>query len=61
MGPTVERVHNQLKVLFDHILIERTVAKRDLKYTVDVIPKALVLSELLQDCRNCSKGMLGPM
>jgi hypothetical protein len=45
VGPTVEGIHYALKTLLDCFLPERTVIKRDLKDTADVIPKALIFPE----------------
>jgi len=59
--PTVERVDNTVKALLDHVFSERAVAKCDLKHTVHIIPKALVLPKFCQDCCDRSKGMLSPM
>jgi len=45
VGPTMEGIHYALKTLLDRLLLERTVAKRDLKDTADVIPEALIFPE----------------
>ncbi len=58
--PTVEGIHDALEMLLNRILSKWTVAKCDLKHTVNVVPKALILPEFCQDGRDCSKCMLGP-
>ena len=61
MGPTVERVDDQLKVILGHFLSQRTVAERGIEDTVDVITDALILPEHLQDSCDRGKGILGPV
>ncbi len=60
MGPAVERVNNTLKAFLVHFISQRTVAKCDVKDTVDVIPQILILPKHFQDFCNCGEGMLGP-
>ncbi len=47
MGPAVEHVNDQLKVILVHFLSQRTVAERDIEDTVDVIADTLILPEHL--------------
>ena len=44
--PTVEGVNDALEMLLNHILLKGTVLKCDLKHTVNVVPKALILAKL---------------
>jgi len=57
----MEGVDDQLKVILGHFLSQRAVAEHGIEDTVNVITNALVLSEYLQDGRDCSKGILGPV
>lgn len=61
MGPAMKCVHDALKTFIGRILPKRAVAKCDLKYTVDIISKALIFAKFCQDSCNGGKSMLGPM
>jgi len=60
VGPAMERVDDTLKAFLGHFIFQRTLAKCNIKDTVDVIPETLILPKHLQDFHNCSKGMLCP-
>ena len=61
MGPAMEGINDALKAFPGHVTSKRTVAERGLEGAINVIPEPLVLPKFLQDGRNGSKGMLGPM
>jgi hypothetical protein len=58
--PTVKGIDNALETLLHHLLSKGTIAKCDLKHTVNVVPKALILPKFCQDGCNRGKCMLGP-
>lgn len=60
VGPTVKCVNNTLEAFLGHIIPQRTVVKCDVEDTVDVISNALILPKHIENCCDCSKGMLGP-